>query len=179
MTFVLVAVSTSGQPEKGTQEFPVGFYNNPYFYNLAFDYIRRHPESVLRKFLDIKDMFFSPFFPSIPAIWGFNPLLTFSRWMMLVMAIFYSMVWIVFKSGRADNAKLALVVSIPIFFLILNYFFNTEYRYLYAFAFAIHIGCFATLSELLPRAKIFIWKKIVCCLAFIKKRKQKDHSKME
>ena len=84
----------------------------------------------------------------------FKPLLAFSRWEMLGMSLISLMVWVIFKSKRADNAKLGVLIFLPITFLIGFYFFTDEYRYFYSFAFVVHITCFATLAELFRNMRI-------------------------
>lgn len=141
--------NTLDHPEYGNIDTTVPFNNNKYYYELGASYIKKNPLVLLKKFIGLKDMLFSPLFPNTPNAKWFSQLVGPSRWIMFVMLLFSLMIGTVFKSGRADNAKLWLLVSIPIGLLTLNYFFNTEYRYFYAFAFVIHILCFSSIVEIL------------------------------
>ena len=126
----------------------VPFHDNKVWFKCGLIYIRHHPIVLLERIRDLIFLYFGPLFPSTSEALWFKPLLLLSKLSMFIMTLVSFWVYLVFKSGKADNLKLYLLISIPLLMFVVHYFFCIEYRFLYGFAFVIHITFFATLFEL-------------------------------
>lgn len=163
MVYIIYPPKTCEDPENGMLFTSKPFADTKYYINLGIQHIKKHPSVLFKKLSDIKELFFGVFMPWVGSAKWFETLRVPSQWYMFVMFLLSLLVWICYKDSNLDRIKFLLLISVVVLGLLVNYFFNTEHRYLYSFAFVLHFTFIATLFEIIRNFKRYRLLLIIYC----------------
>jgi len=137
--WVLVPPSTVTHLENGQKTLDCLPTDSKFLSTLGKQLIKEDPIILLRNFKNFKDLFFGVLFPSMGDARGFDFFYTPFKYILFFMFLFSLMGWIAFKTDYIDPLKFAVIISVVVLGFLTFYFFNSEYRYVFSIAYAIHI----------------------------------------
>jgi len=146
--YVIYPPSTCDMPENGVLETKTPIYDTESFRKLTKAYIRENPSVLFKKVLDLRDLYFGNMMPWMNDARWFPELRVASQWYIYIMSVLSLLVLVQLKNKTIDRRRLLLLLSVPFFSFLVLYMYNTEHRYLYSFAFVIHLFFYSTLVDL-------------------------------
>ncbi len=137
-----------GHPDLARMSFRTdrSLHDEDYFYNLGYECIKKNPKIWIENFISLKSIFVGPLFPSVPECKGFEPLIKFSDYVFIFLFPSLFLLYILVKDKLIDLKKVILLISIPLFIMITNYFYAVEQRYFYPTIFTFYISFFTFLQ---------------------------------
>ena len=153
--WVLVPPSTAGNVEYGQRTLDCLPYESKKLSELGMQLVKEDPKILLRNFINFKDLFFGVLFPSMGDAKGFSFLYTPYKYILFFMFLISLLIWVAYKTEYIDQLKLSVIVSVILLGFITFYLFNSEYRYVYSIAYAIHIIFIVTLYIMIKEFRRF------------------------
>jgi hypothetical protein len=138
--YILVPPGTVDQPERGKFITDVPFYDQAYYYSLGWQYLKGHPEMLLKNLLSFETLFFGPLFPSDASAQWFVELIPIFKMKLFIMAVsILILLPFMLKNPLLRSRYFFFILALPFCLLSLNLIYNVEQRYLYSFAFILYI----------------------------------------
>lgn len=154
----IVVPAVSGNPENGFFKTDVPYYNQRYYFNLGWEFIKHNPVRLLQNFEHVHDLFFARMMPSVETP-GYATFLQVWDWFKLIMFVSGLLyVWMWRGLARDQLPLFGFMTGVVGLTIAVSYLFTGEPRYTYAIIFVFYL-LFFKLVELFvtgwPR-----WKKI-------------------
>jgi hypothetical protein len=170
-TWVLVPPSTVNNEENGQKTLDFFPFESKKLKELGMQLIKEDPKILLRNFSNFKDLFFGVLFPSMGDAGAFNFFYTPFKYILFFMFLLSLLGWIAFRTEYIDHLKLSLIISILLLGFLTFYLFNSEYRYIFSIAFAIHIlfivAIYVIIKEFKKSGKLVLISAVVILILFI------------
>ncbi|MBI1857660.1 MAG: glycosyltransferase family 39 protein [Candidatus Melainabacteria bacterium] len=127
-------------------EAPVPFYNQKYYYRLGFACLKLHPENRLENLKMIKALFWGPLFPFAYSIKWIAPGNKIFSYIIFLMFISLGLLYCPIKDKKLDSRKILFLLSIPLWIMLVGYFYASAQRQMLPAYFAIYTMFFALLT---------------------------------
>lgn len=148
--FFVVAPALSWKPENGSFYTDVPFYNQNYYFDLGWEFIRHDPMSLLQNFGHLQNLFFADMLPTrydAPGFGLWRPVWDWFKFGMFLTLGLYFWAWRYLGERLPAFALLISVVGIT---LVVSFIFTGEPRYTYAIIFVFYL-LFFKLIEIMSR----------------------------
>lgn len=136
----VVVPALSWKPEQGFFRSRVPYYNQDYYYNLGWQYIKHNPSRIVKNIEHVKHLFFAAMLPSrsdAPGFTLFRPVWDVLKFIGFLSAFFFIWLW---RDFSLHQKKLAafMLSTIGITFVV-SYLFTGEPRYTYSIMFIFYL----------------------------------------
>ncbi|HEX5057287.1 MAG TPA: hypothetical protein VFX02_12425 [Gammaproteobacteria bacterium] len=144
--FIVVVPALSWQPENGTFYTNVPFYNQAYYFQQGWEFLKRYPMRLFRGFEHMGHLFFADMLPSRPDAPGFafwRPVWDWFKFGMFLTLGLYAWMW---RRLGEHKPAFVLMISTVILTLIISAVFTGEPRYTYSILFMFYLLFFKLLE---------------------------------
>lgn len=136
----VVVPAVSFQPENGRFYSKTPYYEQGYYYELGWEFIKHNPERLLKNFEHVTDLFFADMLPSKPEAPGysfFRPVWDGFKFIMLLSMVLYLWLW---RGVEKEHwPLLAFLLSTIGLTMLVSYLFTGEPRYTYSIIFVFYL----------------------------------------
>lgn len=151
--FVIVP-ALSWKPENGFYKTTVPYYQQDYYYNLGWEFIKRNPERLIKNIGHVKDLFFASMLPSrtdAPGFTFFRPVWDVFKFICFLTAFFFIWFW---RDLSTHEKKLAtFMLSVIGITFIVSYVYTGEPRYTYSVMFVFYLLALKVLQFFLTKGE--------------------------
>jgi hypothetical protein len=137
--FVVVAPALSWEPENGTFDTDVPFYNQDYYFQQGWQFLQRDPWRLWRGFQHMGHLFFAEMLPSqtnAPGFLFWRPVWDWFKFGMFLALGMYLRIW---RKLGERLPEFVLMISVVILTLIVSFIFTGEPRYMFFIIFIFYL----------------------------------------
>ena len=151
--YVIVPPSVVGHPELGSLEVDVPIYDQKYFYHIAWEELSKNPKLWWIKVAMLKELIWGTMFPSANSCKGYPSYFDFWRIIHFVLFIISPLICVCFDERFVKRKELSTILFSLLSFVIICFFYQSEHRYFYSFAFLLYLVSFSVLHVLITSFK--------------------------
>ncbi len=144
--FFVIAPAVSWKPENGTFFTDVPFYDQKYYFEQGWEFIRHEPMLLLENFSHVRDLFFADMMPTrydAPGFRFWRPVWDWFKFIMFLTFGLYAWVW---RKLDRRMPEFMLMISTVVLTLVVSFIFTGEPRYTYSIIFIFYLLFFKLLE---------------------------------
>jgi hypothetical protein len=148
--FFVIVPALSWKPENGSFYTDVPFYNQDYYYEQGWEFIRHDPMLLLENFGHLRDLFFADMLPTridAPGFTFWRPIWDWFKFTMFLTFGLYCWAW---RYLGTRLPAFTLMISVVGLTLLVSFIFTGEPRYTYSIIFAFYLLFFKLIEIMSP-----------------------------
>lgn len=148
--FFVIAPAFSWKPENGSFYTDVPFYNQGYYFDLGWEFVRHDPSVLLGNFGHLRNLFFADMLPSRNSAPGFRFWRPVWDWFKFAMFLTFGLYLWAWRYLGERLPAFALLISVIGLTLAVSFVFTGEPRYTYSIIFVFYLLFFKLLEIMSP-----------------------------
>jgi hypothetical protein len=137
--FFVIAPAFSWMPENGSFYTDVPFYDQSYYFDLGWEFVRHDPASLLENFGHLRNLFFADMLPTRHDAPGFGFWRPVWDWFKFAMFLTFGLYLWAWRYLGERLPAFTLLISVVGLTLVVSFIFTGEPRYTYSIIFAFYL----------------------------------------